>query len=79
MYKTEEKMDKLEIKGNWNVIKGKIKKQYGNLTSDDLTYIEGKSEELIGRLQKKLGKSRKKVIDMINNFSHQTMKNKDSD
>jgi uncharacterized protein YjbJ (UPF0337 family) len=70
-------MDKLEIKGNWNIIKGKIKEQYGSLTDDDLIYIEGKSNELIGRLQSKLGKSREKVIEMINNFSHQTKKSKD--
>ena len=35
-----------KIKGNWNVIKGKVKSKYGELTEDDLTYIEGKEEEL---------------------------------
>ncbi len=42
-------MNKLQIKGNWNIIKGKLKKQYGSLTDNDLTYNEGKEEELIGR------------------------------
>jgi uncharacterized protein YjbJ (UPF0337 family) len=68
-------MDKLVIKGNWNIIKGKIKEQYGNLTDNDLAYIEGKSEELIGRLQSKLGKSREKVIEIINDFSRRNNKN----
>src|SRR5262245_57228643 len=46
----------LHIKGNWNVVKGKLKKQFGSLTDNDLNYMEGKEEELIGRLQRALGK-----------------------
>ncbi len=61
-------MDKLEIKGNWNEIKGKLKQQYAQLTDDDLKYTVGKEEELVGRLQKKLGENREKVVDMINNL-----------
>ena len=55
-------MDKLEIKGKWHEWKGKIKQAHGNLTDDDLKYEEGKDEEYLGRLQKKLGKSRDEVI-----------------
>jgi len=55
-------MDKLEIKGKWNQIKGKVKQAYGDLTDDDLTYEEGKDDELLGRLQKKTGKSRDEVV-----------------
>ena len=55
-------MDKLEIKGNWNEMKGKIKQAHGDLTDNDLRYEEGKDEELLGRLQKKLGKSRDELI-----------------
>ncbi len=51
-------MDKLEFKGSWNEAKGKLKQKYGDLTDDDLTYVEGKEEELLGRLQKKTGKTR---------------------
>ncbi len=58
-------MDKLEIKGNWNELKGKIKQANGNLTDDDLQYEEGKDDELLGRIQKKLGKSREEVVDWI--------------
>lgn len=59
-------MDKLQIKGNWNEIKGKLKQEYGDLTDDDLAFAEGKEEEMLGRLQKKTGKTRQELIDQIN-------------
>lgn len=59
-------MDKLQIKGNWNQIKGKLKQKYGELSDDDLSYAEGKEDELLGRLQKKTGKTREELIDEIN-------------
>ena len=46
---------KLELKGNWNEVKGRLKQKYADLTDDDLTYIEGKDDELLGRLQKRRG------------------------
>lgn len=54
-------MDKLQLKGAWNEVKGKLKQKYGNLTDDDLTFAEGKEDELLGRLQKRLGKTREEV------------------
>lgn len=59
-------MNSLQLKGNWNEIKGKLKKQYADLTDDDLLYAEGKEDELYGRLQKKLGKSKEEVQKLIN-------------
>ncbi|MGM0667484.1 MAG: CsbD family protein [Bacteroidota bacterium] len=59
-------MNKLEIKGNWNELKGKIKQKYGQLTDDDLQYAEGKEDELLGRLQKKTGKTKEKLIEELN-------------
>lgn len=59
-------MDKLRFKGSWNEVKGKLKQKYGKLTDDDLEYTEGKEDQLIGRLQKKLGKSKDEVREMIN-------------
>jgi uncharacterized protein YjbJ (UPF0337 family) len=61
-------MDKLQFKGSWNEIKGKLKQKYGNLTDDDLIFAEGKEDELLGRLQKKLGKSKEEVRQMIEKF-----------
>ena len=58
-------MDKLEIKGNWNELKGKLKQAYGDLTDDDLAYSEGQDEELVGRIQRRLGKSRDEIRKMI--------------
>lgn len=60
-------MDNLKIKGSWNQVKGKLKEEYGELTDDDLQYTEGKEDQLIGRLQKKLGKSKDEVRRIINN------------
>ena len=57
-----------EIKGNWNELKGKLKQQYAQLTDDDLLYIEGKQDEMIGRLQIKLGKSREEIDKMISSI-----------
>ncbi|RKD91110.1 CsbD family protein [Mangrovibacterium diazotrophicum] len=61
-------MDKLEIKGQWNIVKGKLKQKYGDLTDDDLSYSEGKEDELIGRLQKATGKAREELVDEINSL-----------
>ena len=58
-------MTKLEIKGSWNEIKGKLKQKYADLTDDDLTYAEGKDDELLGRLQKKLGRTKEEIRDEI--------------
>lgn len=54
-------MDTLDLKGRWNVLKGKVKQQYADWTDDDLLYVEGKEDELYGRLQKKTGKTREEV------------------
>ena len=49
---------KLQMKGTWNEVKGKLKQKYAQLTDDDLRYVEGKEEELLGRIQKRTGKTR---------------------
>ena len=54
-------MTKLEIKGDWNIIKGNLKQKWAKLTDDDLQYAEGKQEELIGRIQKRTGETREAV------------------
>lgn len=60
-------MDKLNIKGNWKEKKGKLKQKYAELTDDDLTYAEGKEEELIGRIQQRLGTSKEKAREIVLN------------
>ncbi|MCW3072379.1 MAG: CsbD family protein [Bacteroidetes bacterium] len=55
----------LKLRGSWNEVKGKIKQEYADLTDDDLKYEEGKDDELVGRLQQKIGKTKEQVIDWI--------------
>ena len=54
-------MNKLQFKGGWNEVKGKLKQKYGQLTDNDLTFAEGKDEELLGRLQTRLGKTKEEL------------------
>jgi len=49
---------KLQMKGSWNEIKGKLKQKYGQLTDDDLVFADGKEDELLGRLQKRVGRTK---------------------
>lgn len=67
-------MDKLELKGNWNVLKGKLKQSYANLTDDDLRYEEGKEDELLGRLQKKTGQTREQLTKWFKSSSDSSPK-----
>ena len=59
-------MNKTTIKGDWNVTKGKLKQQYAELTDDDLRYVEGQEDELVGRIQRRLGKTREEVEKLVN-------------
>ena len=58
----------LNIKGNWDELKGKLKQQYAQLTDEDLTYAEGKGDELVGNLQTKLGKGKAEITKMLNDM-----------
>ena len=59
---------KLKMKGNWDEAKGKLKQQYAQLTDEDLNYAEGKGDELVGRLQNKLGKAKHEIVKMLNDL-----------
>jgi uncharacterized protein YjbJ (UPF0337 family) len=58
-------MNTLNLKGNWNEISGKLKQKFAQITDDDLLFKEGKEEELMGRLQKKLGTTKDGLRDLI--------------
>ena len=58
-------MNKTRLIGNWNELKGKLKKSYAQLTDKDLLYEEGREDELYGKLQKRLGKSQDEVERLI--------------
>lgn len=59
-------MDKTEIKGTWNEQKGKLKKQFAVLTDNDLMYEEGQRDEMLGKLQIKLGKTKEELMKIWN-------------
>ena len=61
-------MNTTELKGNWNELKGKLKQQYADLTDDDLLYEEGKEDEIYGKLQQKLGKTKEEVQQIISDL-----------
>jgi uncharacterized protein YjbJ (UPF0337 family) len=54
-------MNKTEVKGNWNEQKGKLKQKFAKLTDDDLMFEEGKKDEMFGKLQIKLGKTKEEL------------------
>jgi uncharacterized protein YjbJ (UPF0337 family) len=54
-------MTNLQFKGSWNEVKGKLKQKYAQLADDDLTFVEGKDDELLGRLEKQLGKTKEEL------------------
>ena len=61
-------MNKLQLKGTWNEAKGKLKQKYAQLTDDDLIFLEGKEDELLGRLQTRLGKTKEEVMKEIQSY-----------
>jgi uncharacterized protein YjbJ (UPF0337 family) len=58
-------MNTTELKGNWNEQKGKLKQKFATLTDNDLTFVEGKKDEMLGRLQIKLGKTKEELKTII--------------
>ncbi|MCK9411332.1 MAG: CsbD family protein [Prolixibacteraceae bacterium] len=61
-------MNKIEAKGNWNEQKGKLKQKFAILTDNDLMFVEGKKEEMIGKLQITLGKTKEELYKIIGSF-----------
>lgn len=61
-----------KLKGNWNQIKGKLKEKYADLTDNDLLYVEGKEDQLYGRLQEKLGQSKEEVHSLLERLGSST-------
>ncbi len=58
-------MNTTELKGNWNEQKGRLKQRFAILTDNDLMFSEGKEEEMLGRLQIKLGKTKEEIKEII--------------
>jgi uncharacterized protein YjbJ (UPF0337 family) len=62
-------MNKLTLKGDWNVLKGQLKQRWSSLTDDDLTFIEGQEDELIGRIQRRTGEQREAIERYLSDWS----------
>jgi uncharacterized protein YjbJ (UPF0337 family) len=62
-------MNTLEIKGDWNITKGKLKQRWAKLTDNDLHFAEGQEEELLGRIQKVTGETRAAIEKVIRESS----------
>jgi len=58
-------MNTLEIKGDWNIAKGKLKQKWANLTDNDLEFVVGKNDELFGRIQKCTGESLETIYKAV--------------
>lgn len=58
-------MNTTEAKGNWNIQKAKLKQKYADLTDDDLMYDEGQRDEMLGKLQVKLSKTKEELVKFI--------------
>ena len=65
----DDSMNTLEIKGDWNIIKGKLKQKWATLTDDDLRYIDGSQDELLGRIQKRTGETREALETLLKEYS----------
>jgi uncharacterized protein YjbJ (UPF0337 family) len=63
--KQKHDMSTLQIKGNWNIAKGKLKQKFAQLTEDDLQFVEGKEDELIGRIQKRTGRAADQIKSAV--------------
>ena len=66
-------MNTFAFDGSWNKIKGKLKQKYAQFTDDDLLFVEGKGEELLGRLQAKLGLSETALLDLLHGLKESAM------
>ncbi len=62
-------MTKLDIQGDWNITKGKLKQKWAKLTDDDLQYAEGKQDELVGRIQKRTGETNEAIEKTVKEFN----------
>ncbi len=67
--KQDKHMNTLEIKGDWNITKGKLKQKWAQLTDDDLKCVEGKHDELLGRIQKRTGETKEAVEKALHEFT----------
>jgi uncharacterized protein YjbJ (UPF0337 family) len=62
-------MNREEMKGKWNQLKGSIKKKWGKLSDDDITRIEGDRDQLVGKIQERYGRSKEEAEKEVDDFT----------
>ncbi len=65
-------MDKLQLEGKWNRIKGTVKQKYGDIVNDDKIFAEGKLDEIVGKIQEKTGRKREEIQKEIEDWKEET-------
>jgi uncharacterized protein YjbJ (UPF0337 family) len=61
-------MNKETLQGNWNILKGQVKEKWGKLTDDDLAEVNGKRDQLLGKIQKRYGFAKEKAEEELNSW-----------
>lgn len=64
-------MNKTEARGNWNEFKGKVKEKWGKLTDDDMQVVEGKRDQLIGKIQTRYGYAKDQAEKEVSDWERQ--------
>lgn len=68
IYHGREVMEDNQIKGNWDLVKGKAKETWGKLTNDELSQINGKKDQLVGKIEKAYGLTKEQAIQQVKDF-----------
>jgi len=63
-------MNKEQFKGNWNILKGRLKQAYADLTDDDLKHAEGNLDELVGIIQRRVGRQKEDIRREVESMLH---------
>ena len=61
-------MNEDTLKGQWTQLKGAVREQWGKLTNDDLDQIQGKSEQLVGKIQERYGIARDEAQKQVDSW-----------
>ncbi|HEY4341305.1 MAG TPA: CsbD family protein [Steroidobacteraceae bacterium] len=62
-------MNEDKVKGQWKQLAGKVKAQWGKLTEDDVTIVDGTSEYLEGKIQERYGIARDEARRQVKDFA----------
>lgn len=67
-------MNKEQFEGEWKELKGKVKEKWGKFTDDDITQLNGKYDQFLGKLQQRYGYNKEKAEEEIRNWKSEKVK-----